>query len=44
MTIQEALELAISEFEILMSTTDSVSEFEEYLQAKLKLEELLENM
>lgn len=44
MTTREALELAISELEILMSTTESTSDFEEYLQAKLKLEELLETM
>jgi predicted RNA-binding protein with EMAP domain len=44
MTIKEALEVAINELEYSMSTTDSVSEFEELLEAKLKLEELLETM
>jgi len=44
MTYIEALEFAISELEILMSTTESSSDFEDYLKAKLKLEELLETM
>jgi hypothetical protein len=44
MTARAALGLAISELEILMSTTESSSDFEDYLQAKLKLEELLETM